>query len=463
MGKEEKSVMKNKKGIIIAAIVIAILLAGILVISNIGTEKEEPIQNAAQTNSIYSEEASSLAEVKVTTAEGEIRAVNTGKSDWTINDLPQDEIDPQKAYSLAGTVSTIISKNVYENVSDLSQYGLDNPRITVTITKKNGESDTLYVGDISPTLGEYFIMLDGDDNVYTLYSYKVDALLKPLEYYKEFNRFNVNIDDITGVRIEREGSAVEIKLKDKDKQSIANVWEMTEPYESSANDDYIDNKILAPIGNITLSKPIENNTVPFTDEPITLTITVKPYNNETGRYGKEYTETMLIEDINGENTRVIYKDKLYETPSESVAFAEESAFNIVSKLQAMVDISYVRSVEVEYGSEKHTLGVEREGESKYSFTLDGKEADAKASQEIYRNIIALAVDAVYEGGEKGDTLLKLTFNALSSDDGTSVVEIKQLDDLSCVMERDGKAEFTIKKSKVDEFITLFDAYVKAHE
>lgn len=451
--------MKNKRTLIIAAVVIALLAVGIFVINGIDTDKKEPQIESAQTNTVYKAEASELAEVKVVSESGEIRAINKGKSDWTINDLPEGEIDPQKAYSLAGTVSTIISKNKYDAPADLSEYGLDNPAVTVTITKKNGETDTVYIGDLSPVLGEYFIMLDGDSSVYTLYSYKVDSLLKPLSYYKEFDRFNINIDDITGVRIEQENGTIDLRLKDKDKQSMANVWEMTEPYEVNANDDYIDNKILAPIEDISLTNPIEDTA--FKSNPSKLIITVRPFNSENGKYDKEYTETLLIGDTNGSLAQVKYDDKIYETPASSVDFVNENAFNIASKMQALVDISLVKSVTVEYGDEKHVMDIKQSG-GKYTFMLDGKETDAKISQEIYRNIIGIPVDALYSGDATKETVLKLTFDGIKDSDDT-VVEFKQFDDLNSVMERNGEAQFTAKTSKLREFITLFDAYVKSNE
>ena len=34
----------------------------------------------------------------------------------------------------------------------------------------------MIIGDLSPTLGEYFVMKDGDNTVYTMYDFKVDTL-----------------------------------------------------------------------------------------------------------------------------------------------------------------------------------------------------------------------------------------------------------------------------------------------
>ena len=452
---------KTKRNIIIALIVIAALIAGIIVINNIDVSDDPQTEKQEEIYTIYSEETSNLRDILVETAENSIKAVNLGSAVWTINDMSNDDIDSSKAYGLAGTVSTLTSKNKIETVpSDLSQYGLDKPNVTVTLTKQNGEQDKLYVGEMSPTLGEYFVMLDGDDTVYTIYSFKVDALKQPLSYYQEFDRFNVNIDDITNIKLVRSDETIEIKIIDNIDENTNNVWEMISPYQSGANDDYIDNKILAPMEDIALISPLENTDGGFSDVSPVLTITVKPYDITTGKYGEEYTETLTVGKTEGENTYVKYKDKVFTTPADSIGFINESSFNIVSKLQALVDISLVKSVSLEYDGEKHIIDIEHESNNKYNFKLDGGETDTDVSQKIYQSIVGLAVDAVYGGDPiQKNTLLKITFNGIKSSDDT-VVEIKPVDDLTCALIRNGDVKFTIKKSKITDFINLFKTYVE---
>ena len=79
---------------------------------------------------------------------------------------------------------------------------------------------------------------------------------------------------------------------------------MVQPYQSGANDDYIDNKILAPIEEISLTTPIENADGGFSEKSPVLMITVKPYDNSTGKYGEEYTETLTIGRTEGDMTYV---------------------------------------------------------------------------------------------------------------------------------------------------------------
>lgn len=448
--------MKNKKGIVIAAVVIALLLAGILVLNfaDFSSENGGTAVTLAPSYTVFSSEASDLKFVEVRTADTSIKAENIN-GEWTIGGMDKSNVDPSKVSAFVGAVSSIASsRKIEENAADLAQYGLESPSISVTITGIDDNKDTLFIGDKSPTLGEYFIRLNNDTTVYTLYSHKVETLLQPLSYYSNFNRFNINIDDISRIKIVKSNETIELKIIDDIDENTNNVWEMVSPYQSGANDDYIDDKILAPIGEIALTNPVEIKDGMFTESSPVITLTVKPYDNTTGKYGEEYIEELTVGKSDGEKTYVKYKGKAFEVPTENVSFASEKSFDIVSKLQALVDISEVKSVTLEYSGKKHKIDVSKDG-SKYSFKLDGKNTDSKTSQTIYQQIISLAADGVYNGEPTGETLLKISYE----DKVDTVIEFKTINDLSCALVRDGKTDFTIRKSKILEFTELFDAYV----
>lgn len=448
--------MKKKRNLIILIAVIVLLIGAIAAVSLINTDKTEEKTEQDDNYKVLSIDQSDIASVKVESADNTVTVQNTEKG-WTVNDLNEGEIDGKKAETLVGSVSTIISKNRFEAV-DLGQYGLETPAITVTVTKKNGETDKVLIGDLSPTIGEYFMMLEGADNVYTLYSYKVDTLLKPVDYYKDFNRFKITVDDITEIKTEGK-NGYDIKIKDKIGENFSSVWEMTSPYVSGANDDYIDNKILAAIESVSLTTPVEDNNY-FDADSVKVTITVKPYDTVTGKYSDSYTEEFTVGKTVGANTYIRYKDKVFAVNNDSVSFARENPFNIVSKLQAMVDIALIKGVTVEYDGQSSTLDISKGGDGKYTFKLDGKDTDTEAAQEIYRRIIALNVDGVYNGDSMGDTVLKLTYKGIKKENDT-VVEFKKIDNLNCALIRNGETVFTIQRSKTDEFKTVFTAFKDA--
>ena len=180
-------------------------------------------------------------------------------------------------------------------------------------------------------------------------------------------------------------------------------------------------------------------------------ITVKPYDNSTGKYGEEYTETLTIGRTDGDMTYVKYKEQVFKVSSDIISFANDSSYNIVSKLQALVDISEVKSVTVEYNGAEHTIDITH-NDSDMTFVLDGQKVDTKITQAIYKSIVGLAVDGV----------MKIKYKGIKSSSDTEI-EFKSIDDLYCALIRNGKTEFTIKKSKLNEFMDLFNTYVENPE
>ena len=49
-----------------------------------------------------------------------------------------------------------------ENASNLASYGLEPPRVRVTLTMADGKTHTLRIGEDTPTEGNSYAMLDGD-------------------------------------------------------------------------------------------------------------------------------------------------------------------------------------------------------------------------------------------------------------------------------------------------------------
>ncbi|MCD8181179.1 MAG: DUF4340 domain-containing protein [Firmicutes bacterium] len=441
----------QKNIIITAAVIVLLIVAAIIVIRYIAVVRMSGANSSGKSvYTIYSEDTRDIAYVEVSNETETIRAENLGNAVWTVNNMSSYEVDLSKAYGLAGTVSTLTSKNKIED-SDLSKYGLDNPSVTVTISKKNGDSDTLYIGGKTPEYDEYYIKKSGDDAIYTVYAFKVETLKQPLKYYTEFNRFNVNSDDILGITIIKSDELIDIS-KNKD-----DFWEMSSPYLSAANNEYVERKILSKIEEIDLSEPLEDVEAGITSTFPVVILSVEPYNNITGEYGDIYTETVIIGKTFGDSAYVKYRNNIYSVSADSVGFVSESAYSIINKMQAFADMEKIKSVTLEYEGAVHTLAIENGRE--VVFTLDGEETDKNASMTVCNKITGLSVDGIYNNETMGDTVLKISYKGIKSADNL-LVEFKEIGDESCAVVRDGVAQFTIKKSKIDDFIELFNEYAE---
>lgn len=445
----------NKKNIIILVSVIAAMIIGIVIVLNIDTSTTAPETKEQYT--VYNAASAEIESVCVGYGENTVKAVQEN-GEWTIEGYGGADVDTGKVSGLVNSLTPLISEHkITDDTSQLSEYGLDAPDITISVTKKSGGTDIISIGDMSPTLGEYFVKTDKDSAVYTVSNTKISLFTQPISYYREFNRFSVNIDDITGIKLVSGSSVTELKILDNIDSNTNNVWEMLSPYTSGANDDYIDDKLLAPIGKITLSTPVEKTDEMFGDNSVQVTLTLKPYDDSSHKYGKAYTENFTVGNTDGDKTFVEYKGRVFAENAENVDFVHESAFNLVSKLQALVDISKVKSVEITMGSTSNTLETVHDG-ADIAFKLNGKNTDDELSRNMYKAIISLAVDGIYNNEPLGETFITFNFKGIKREDDTKI-EFKSADNLNYALVKNGKAEFTIKKSKVDELEKLWHQYL----
>lgn len=98
-----------------------------------------------------------------------------------------------RAAALTEGVAPLVATQVIENVSDLGQYGLEEPQRTIFYETAT-ESYTLYVGDKNTVTASYYVSLPSDSNVYVVEGAAI-------------NRFNVTLESLTDESAETESSA----------------------------------------------------------------------------------------------------------------------------------------------------------------------------------------------------------------------------------------------------------------
>lgn len=89
-----------------------------------------------------------------------------GNISWVCLEEADLNLDSDKVYSMLNSALFIQADTCIEDVSDLEQYGLADPAISVSITTGNGESYTLLCGDYNGITSKYYLSLDGASVVY---------------------------------------------------------------------------------------------------------------------------------------------------------------------------------------------------------------------------------------------------------------------------------------------------------
>lgn len=126
---------------------------------------------------------------------GEVTALAAG-GDYPLNFVKEDgawcnaedrsaSIQQSMVENLLTYITHITSETAIPEPEDLSQYGLDEPSMTITATLENGESIILHIGERNSITGDYYLQVSGDDTVYTVSSSLVSTFEKTPEDFVE--------------------------------------------------------------------------------------------------------------------------------------------------------------------------------------------------------------------------------------------------------------------------------------
>ena len=428
------------KKLVIGGAAVLALAAATAVLLMYDPDKDE--QNSAPETSssdvIY--ENSNADTITVKTAERETRFIKSGDT-WTIEGYGNDELDATKIQSFISGATRYTSDTVINDVSDLSEYGLDSPTVTVTVSG-GGTTDVIEIGGKSAVENKYFAMYNG--TVFTMQAAQYTKLLSEPSYFTEFTRVSIDPDSIQEIKIERADTTIDLYIPEITRLE-GNVWYMRSPYEIMANDTFIDSDLLEQIGGFTMSRPADS----LGEIRATLTVSTD-----------SETYVFTVGAVDGGSVYVGYNGGIYKESASLFGFIDSDVFNYVNKLVSYVNILDVSEVRFEYDGAEHFLSVSG-SEDDLSFKADGQDVDKSEAQSVYREIIGVMANAMYGGDAVGDTLLKVTFVGR---DGTDVVmEYKALNEYNAAAFRNGTAYLTVSRSDIDHLKDTINEYFSSNE
>lgn len=174
---------KQKKQLIAMLAVLVVAVVAFFAVSKISKAQDEAEEETVEyaVNDLDGDAVTRL--IFTNSTAGTISLSKVG-DEWIYEDDKTVDIDESEVESLIGKVAGLTSENKIENVTDLSQYGLDEPTGTIMISDGTN-SCTILVGSYNTMMTTNYICLESDKTtVYTTKNSYVSA-------------FEVTVDDIT--------------------------------------------------------------------------------------------------------------------------------------------------------------------------------------------------------------------------------------------------------------------------
>jgi hypothetical protein len=220
-------------GLMIAVALLAVL-GGVVWWSN--KKQAAATKSPADTSTkILSIPEADFQEIRIKKLTGEVLDLKKENGKWAITQPAPLAADQDAVGSMVSTLATLnADKVVDEKAADLKPYGLDNPTLTVTVTKKDGKTAELLVGDDTPTGSGSYVKLPNDPRVFTIATFAKSSLDKRPDDLRDKRLLTFDSEKLTRVELAAKGQPVEFG------KNSTNEWQIVKPRPLRADNSAVD-------------------------------------------------------------------------------------------------------------------------------------------------------------------------------------------------------------------------------
>ena len=196
------------------------------------TAGKSPTDTTTKMLSIPDGDFQEISEKKLT---GEVIDLRRDSGKWRIAEPQQIAADQDSVSSMVGNLSNLnADKVIEEKAADLKPYGLDIPTLDIVVTKKDGKTAEVLVGDDVPTGSGAYAKLANDPRVFTIGSFVKTGLDKKPDDLRDKRLLTFDSDKLTRVELQAKGQTIEFG------KNSSNEWQILKPQPLRADSSQVD-------------------------------------------------------------------------------------------------------------------------------------------------------------------------------------------------------------------------------
>lgn len=350
--------MKKKTVKLVSAVVVlGVLCAAYEGVNFYVTSQEEKETEENDTSvDLVSLEADDITAVSFTADQNEVEFDKKDDS-WTEKSDANFPVNQDTVDSAVKGVASLTADQEISDVEDMSQYDLDSPQNTITLTTADGDT-TLEVGMESSNNQYYVKKADDDNNVYLVSSTSIEPFMGTLYDFAESGTFpSVTSATITDVKVDKENS---YELT----QDADNLfWNVSDGKTTEKADTTKAGTVTSAVGSLAYDKFVDYNCTDDSkygfDDPYAV-ITVKYTEDEQETQKVEKTLTIYVGDEAGDDRYVKVDDskEVYTITKDSLTDILDSTMSDFYNLTvSYVSVNDLDSLEVQSADGDHTINI----------------------------------------------------------------------------------------------------------
>ena len=273
--------MKKKSMNLITAVAVLVVLSGAYVGVKTYVAKQEEKENAEEEEEktqVFSVSSEDVHSIKFVIDKKEV-TFEKNNDEWVKSDEKDFPVDQDKLIEAIGSLNNVEADRVLDNVTDTTEYGLDDPTNTITITDKDGKETVLHVGMENASTSQYYVENGEDESkIYVVADSVFQPFMKTLYDYAKAGTFPViDSSTVSNVTVDENDDSYTLtkddntglwNIQDKDgaeKADSAKVSSLTSSIASIAYGSFV-NYNCKDLSEYGLDKPYGTITIDYQEE-----------------------------------------------------------------------------------------------------------------------------------------------------------------------------------------------------
>ncbi|HEX6161801.1 MAG TPA: DUF4340 domain-containing protein [Vicinamibacterales bacterium] len=198
---------------------------------------------------VFTVEADKINELRIT-YQGESSLLQKSEAGWKMVEPTAIEADPPEAIGVATALSNVdIVRVVDENATNLEQFGLANPLITVAFKAEGGASGTLKLGNKNATQGELYALKNDEKRVFLISAFQETSFNRRPFDLRDKKILKFDRDNADSLTLAKGASAIEMARAGTE-------WKVVRPVPSRSDYSAIEG-FLTRLASANMSKLVE--------------------------------------------------------------------------------------------------------------------------------------------------------------------------------------------------------------
>ena len=516
--------MKKKSVSLITAVGVLVILSGAYVGVTAYVAKQDSAEAESEEEEkteIVSIASADVKSIKFIIDKKEVTFEKEGES-WVKSDEAEFPVDQDKIDTLVSSLNSVTAERTLEDVKDPSEYELNEPENTITVTTENGETTVIQLGMENESTSQEYIDLNNDSStVYVVSDSTFSSFEGTLYDFAKSGTFPA-VDSSTISKITVNGEKTSYSLE-KDEN---NFWNITAKDDAEKADSAKATSLASAVSGIAYSSYVNYSCA---DDELSEYGLDKPYAEITVDYQEEVESSTEdeneaekgFEDVSeaseddiakeaddtetepemvdceliirigdqssdgGRYVRVNDSNEIYTISEDTIdTFLEKTNADFWDLTVSYLSVNNLEKLAVEYKGEEYNIDVSRDTSEDathssdentdaddamtvnssssssvtLSYTLNGNELESTTFTTFYNKLINMAAQKRLTEGFESNTDPEMTVKLTSMDGNKIDVDYYSYDTNYYAAVSDGKV-YLVNKMTVKELFQSFETVI----